>query len=103
MVDLFRIAGKDNLASPADAGKDGLDDVGAEILTLGPNDKLPGHASSPDVNQRFQLDRAAAQKIVNGGIGPDMLVTEKFQVVINRLHPRPDLFFLIPRQVPQVI
>ena len=97
MVDLFRIAGKDNLASPADAGKDGLDDVGAEILTLVTNDKLPGNASSPDVSQRFQLDLAAAQKIVNGGIGPDMLVTEKFQVVINRLHPIKQFFFLCPR------
>ena len=83
MVDLFRIAGKDNLASPADAGKDGFDDVGAEILTLVTNDKLSRNASSPDVSQRFQFDLAAAQKIINGSIGPDMLITEEFQIVIN--------------------
>jgi hypothetical protein len=103
MVNLLRVAGKDNFTPLADAGQNGLDNMRAEILALIADNKLPGNASAPDIRQGFQLDFAAAQKIINGGIRPNVLVTEEFQVVVNRLHPRPDLFFFIPRQIPQVI
>ena len=56
MVDLFRVPGEDDLAALADSGKDGLDHMGAEILTFIANNELARDAAAPDIGLCTQFD-----------------------------------------------
>src|SRR5208337_5183101 len=65
--------------------------------------ELAGDAASPDIGEGLQFNLAAAEQILGGAVGPDMLVTEILQIIIDGLHPGADLVFFIPGKIAQIV
>ena len=62
VVDLVGIAGEDDLGAVADAGDDGLDLVGRQVLGLIHDHELMGDAAPADVGEGLDIDQPLIQQ-----------------------------------------
>src|ERR1035437_9461061 len=93
VINLIRVAGKDDFRTAADARDDGLGFERRQILRLVNDHELVGDAAATDVAQRLDDDAAAAHEV--GGAAmfvAHVQVAQHFERVVNRLHPRRKFF-----------
>jgi hypothetical protein len=69
VVDLPDVAGEDDLGALADAGDDGLDLVGREVLGLVDDHELVGDGSAADVGQRLEHELPSAISLLDALLG----------------------------------
>ena len=85
--------GEDDLGPVADAGDDGLDLQGRQILSLIDHHELVCDAATADVTERFDHNHPRTHKV--GGtpmLVAHIQVTQHLERVMNGLHPGIQLF-----------
>ncbi len=105
MIDLIGIAGEDDLGALARAGHDRLDLVRREVLRLVDDHVHVRQRATADVRQRLDLDEAEIDELrVAAAVFLVALVEaeQQLEVVVDRLHPRVELFFDRAGQIADV-
>src|SRR5436190_9495979 len=63
VIDLVRVAGKDDLSAAANTGDDGLSFERSQVLRLVDDHELVGNAAATNVAQRLNDDAAGAHEV----------------------------------------
>src|SRR5208337_5629191 len=103
MIDLLRVTREDYFCIFSHSGNERLYHMGGQILGFIANYELPRGATAPDIGERLQIEHSFPDEVLKH-IERLRAVSEKeFEIVIDRLHPRPEFLFLCSRQKPYVI
>ncbi len=93
VVDLVGVAREHDLGAVPDAGDDRLGFERREILRLVDDHELVGDAAPADVGERLHDDRPGAHEVPAApAFVPHVEVAEQLERVVDRLHPRVELF-----------
>ena len=103
-VNLAGVAGEDHLGAFADAGEDGLQRGGLQVLGFVHHYELLLQRSAAKERHRLQCQLAAVGEVVNQAarVATGALIGERNDRIMNCRHPRVELFVQVARQETNV-
>jgi len=103
VVNLFRIAGENDLGPLTNASHEGLNHVGRKILSFITDHKLLGNRSSPNIGQGLHFQDSPSSPVLQH-IGGILTIPQKeLKIIVNGLHPGPQFVLLSAGEETQIV